>query len=526
MISFFQPEILQAALNPRSILRALWKRKVGIGALWLLGTGAAAGVVWMMRPIYMAEATVLVESQKIPETFVAATVQTALEARLDQLKQKVLSRDRLWALVKEFNLYDKQRRSHTKEEVVAMMREDIIIALDKGWSTSRPGAFRVSYGTHDPKVAAEVTNRISRFFIDENLRERAVEAEATSAFLDSQLDESKRQLQEQEAKLRDFKEAYLGELPQQEGALLASLSQNKAELLGVQDSLARAQQNKLVLQNSLAVARENSTRQREQARRQAQMALAAAQSVPDAAVPAAAAPPAPTDLDRALAQLRALRMRYEDKHPDVQRALAEVARLEKEEQAHAAAVQADPPKIASAPGPARPVTRQMPPAALAESDDPSIKSLEGQLALQVREIETLEARHQRLIKNSAETQEHLQKLPIREQQLAAITRDYDTNKANYRSLLDKKLSADVATNMELWQKAERFVMLDKARVPEKPVKPRRVLLTGLGSLVSLLGAAVLAFGLEFRKNVVLGEWELPAGTVVAGRVPRMQMQKA
>jgi uncharacterized protein involved in exopolysaccharide biosynthesis len=116
-------------------------------------------------------------------------------------------------------------------------------------------------------------------------------------------------------------------------------------------------------------------------------------------------------------------------------------------------------------------------------------------------------------------------MPIREQQLAAITRDYDTSRKNYQSLLDKKLAADVATDMEKWQKAERFVMLDQAGIPERPVRPRRVVLGTAGSLLSLLMAGALAFLLEFKNNVILGEWELPAGTVIIGRLPRMQLEK-
>jgi hypothetical protein len=79
--------------------------------------------------------------------------------------------------------------------------------------------------------------------------------------------------------------------------------------------------------------------------------------------------------------------------------------------------------------------------------------------------------------------------------------------------------------MEKWQKAERFVMLNPAVVPEKPVRPRRVLLGAVGSAFSLLLAGALAFLLELKKNVLLGDWELPAGTVVIGRLPRMQMER-
>ena len=64
-------------------------------------------------------------------------------------------------------------------------------------------------------------------------------------------------------------------------------------------------------------------------------------------------------------------------------------------------------------------------------------------------------------------------------------------------------------------------MLDPVRVPEKPVRPRRLLFTAAGTLLSLALAAGLAFLLEMKKDVVLGEWELPAGTGVLCRLPRI-----
>ncbi len=510
-------------MNPRSILRALWKWKFPIAAVWLLGSAATVAVVIHLRPVYSAEALILVESQKIPETFVAATVQTALEARLDELQQQVLSHERLWNLIEEFNLYPKLRATKTREEVLEAMRKDLSIKLEKGWSASRPGAFRVTYETSTAKTSAEVANRIGHFFIDENLRERAVEAEGTSKFLDSQLAESKKNLQEQEERLKDFKQANIGELPEQEAALLAALSQDKTELMGVQEALSRAQQNKLVLESSLSMAQDNLKRQQALARRR--MAEDETRVDMGIATPTPAAPP--TALELAQAQLQALRLRYEDKHPEVQRMLLEVQRLqaqERERQKNRAAAEAAAPAPAAAPARARAAAPIETEATLGE--EPTISSVRAQINLGEREIETLEARRQRVIQDSNEIQSRLSRLPIREQQLASITRDYDTSRKNYQSLLDKKLAADEATDMERSQKAERFVMLDTARVPEKPIKPKRKVLAAAGSVMSLLMAGALGLLLELRKNVILGEWELPAGTVVIGRLPRMQMEKA
>ena len=78
--------------------------------------------------------------------------------------------------------------------------------------------------------------------------------------------------------------------------------------------------------------------------------------------------------------------------------------------------------------------------------------------------------------------------------------------------------------MERWQKSQKFVMLDPARIPQKPTRPRKAMLTAGGSLLSLALAGLLAFLLELRMNVLFGEWELPPGMVILGRIPLMKLE--
>jgi hypothetical protein len=68
-------------------------------------------------------------------------------------------------------------------------------------------------------------------------------------------------------------------------------------------------------------------------------------------------------------------------------------------------------------------------------------------------------------------------------------------------------------------------MLDLARPPEKPIRPKRAMLAIGGSLFWMVLAMSLAFARELRKNAFLGEWELPAGTVVLGNVPELALSK-
>jgi protein tyrosine kinase modulator len=512
-------QVANSALLPRSVIRALWKWKAFIGALWAVGIAVSMLVLFSLPRIYTSDALILVESQKIPENFVVATVQTGLEARLDELKQQVLSRERLWSLIQELNLYPALRKTRTRAEVLEAMRHDITIGLERGWSANRPGAFRVSYRAFSPKVAAEVANRVGNFFITENLAEREQEANGTSQFLESQLEAAKTNLQEQEAKLREFKMTYNGELPEQEIGMLAANGQNKAELEGIQDSIGRAQQNKLILAGSLAMAEDSVNRLQDLARRRAMQDSSGS----PAGEPGQPAPQGPrAELERARAKLRDLRLRYRDSYPDVQALLQEQASLEKavrEEAAASAGIAAGPgDKTASTATPAA----NTDPTLVTEKE--KVASLKQQIALTDREIEDLEKRRERVLRDVGAVQGRMNKLPMREQQLASLTRDYEASKANYKSLLDKKLAAEMAANMERWQKAERFVMLDVARVPEKPASPNRPVFMAGGILLSLGLAAGIAFLLETRRNVFLGEWELPAGTVIVGRVPKMLVE--
>lgn len=155
-----------------------------------------------------------------------------------------------------------------------------------------------------------------------------------------------------------------------------------------------------------------------------------------------------------------------------------------------------------------------------------IEQMRGQIAALDRRLKDLEADKQRIMQEISGVQRKITQLPIREQQLAAIARDYEISKANYQSLLDKQMAAEMAAQMESTQRSERFVVLDAARVPEKPIKPDRLNWSLTGWMVAFLLAFLIAVAYEMNKNVFLGEWELPRELLVLARVPKMRLQAA
>ncbi len=117
--------------------------------------------------------------------------------------------------------------------------------------------------------------------------------------------------------------------------------------------------------------------------------------------------------------------------------------------------------------------------------DPALERLLAQYTEQYNESQ-LEAKRlkgggKKLKEQIALYQRRIEDTPRGEQELALLTRDYDLSKANYQSLMDKKIQARMAENLERNQQGEQFKILDPARIPEKPVRPDRnnILLMGL-----------------------------------------------
>jgi polysaccharide chain length determinant protein (PEP-CTERM system associated) len=498
----------------------LWKRKITIALLWVIVSVAAYVVIKRIPAMYRAEALILVDSQKIPDKYVASTVVSDVQDRLANISQQILSAGRLEKIIEDFDLYHEERKTHFKEDILAMMRRDIDPNPERTWN-GRTASFRISYQGPDAKVVAQVANKIAGLFVEENLKTRETQAEGTSEFIESQLKEAKQKLDDLEAAVSRYKLKHNGELPQQEGAISGTLNRLGVALEANRDAINRAQQQKVVLQNSLGMAEESEAQQMRE--------LAPAPAPPDVNGP----PPATgtvlkpqTRSEQLEAQLAELRLRYSDSHPDIKRLrilIEDVKREERNDRTETVAV-ATPSESRRAAGKAaaqKPAPGLTSPAL--EQTRERIASFKAQLEITNQEIENRKKEQQRILNEIAVYQSRINSLPIREQEMAALTRDYEISKANYRSLLDKKIAAEMATEMERREKAERFTIVDPARIPAQPFKPNRRLLFLGGSAFGMLLGLVVAAGKELKEGTLLGEWELPKGTIILGRLPYIEI---
>ena len=187
-----------------------------------------------------------------------------------------------------------------------------------------------------------------------------------------------------------------------------------------------------------------------------------------------------------------------------------------------AAGQVVPPSPPTPPAPAPATTAskgQVESALSTLQTNQQMAALRSQIQLAEKELEFRKHEQDRITQSMNQIQGRLNNLPVREQELAQITRDYQISKDNYRSLLDKRISAEMASDMEHRQQSERFTVLDPARIPEKPIKPKRGMLDAMGCVIGLAVALLLGIGWELKKNLFLGEWELPNEIPILSRLP-------
>jgi polysaccharide chain length determinant protein (PEP-CTERM system associated) len=498
---------IRPEFHPLSLLRAIWKNRVAAFCVAIITACTGILVTHQLPKVYVAEALVLVDPQKIPERFVSPTVSEDFSDRLATMSQEIMSSTRLKRIIDDFNLYADKRKSHVWDEIIEMMRHDIDIRVEKGAIGGRPGAFRILFTAGDPVVAANVVNRITSLYIEENLRDRENQSTGASEFLETQLEEAKRTLDIQEAEVSRYKLQHNGELPQQENSLMQTLSRLQTELQGNQDAINRAQQNKIGIESALSAAEtsEAALRRRYNA-------------VDSDGRPAAARAPKQSETLRT--QLEAARIRYGDDHPDVRKLRTQLAAAQARE--------AQEPSISATQDDFASRQRAQAEKSLAMASDPElarshehIETLRAQLMVITRELETRNADRTRIIQQLQGYEGRVGQLPVREQEMASLTRDYEFSKTNYRSLLDKKIAAEMATDLEKRQKAERFRILDPARPPQKPFKRRSQQLYIASLLGSLIFGVFVAFVIEQREGVVLGPWELPQDVPILARITRI-----
>lgn len=484
MIEAEEKSILRWEDYTEMIRRRRWWVLVPAFVIWFV----AWAVVYVMPAKYRSEATILIVQQAVPEQYVTPNVNSDLQSRVQSMTQQVLSRPRLQNIIDTMHLYANQRASASTDELVDAMRKDIEIevitpTLPNGAPAKKyePTAFKIKYISAKPKIAQQVTGQLTSLFIEENLRSQQQQSESTTDFLQSQLEDARRDLEAQENKVREFKAQNSGQLPEQMQSNLQILAGLQGRLQAETDALNRAQQQKEYLE-SLATQYKS-----------------ARQDVADGK-PVTSPAALDKELEKEKSQLAELSSKYTDKHPDIVRLKQQIATTEKLRKSMQAEL-ASPTK-ATDPG----TDAGLHPTSMQELQEMSpFLQVESQIRSNQLEIQNREKTVAQLESQIQSYQGRLNMIPVREGQLSVLTRGAEQSQKNYDSLLAKLQESQLASNMEKRQQGQQFRIIDPPSLPQTPDWPNRLLVSLAAVAIGLVVGIVTAIASELLDDRVHSE---------------------
>jgi len=443
-------------------------------------------VSYGFSPKFTSTSAVLVEGQKVPANFVQPVITADFTQRVQTLGQQVLSASTLRPMIESNDLAKPGEEGKLMEQIRANMTvSPMVTAMSQAATTTPSGAkkkpsatdelvpgFNVTYTDSKPDRAQKVCNAMTQLILNANLRSREEAAQGTTAFLSRQVEDAKRAIDEQDAKLAAFKQKYNGQLPGDVENNMKMLMSLNSQLDATTQSLNRAQQDKTYTEGMLA------------------QQLAAWKS--------SLSSENPQTLQQQLAALQAqllqLQARYTDDYPDVIKTKADIAKLQSklDEINKQTATATDTSEKANA------------------NEPPEIRQLRLQIHQYQQLIEqaTAEQRKEQAAINIYQARMNMS--PAIEEEYKELSRDYDNAQAFYKDLLAKQSSADLAKNMENQAEGEQMTILQTADMPTAPSFPVRPLFAaaGLGAGIGL--GLIIAVWLEVSDKSIRTERDAAA----------------
>jgi len=439
---------------------------------------------------YISDVLISIQQQRLTAKIVEAPSKDDQAERLQALIFEMISRPRLIGIIDQFGLYPGLEGARGREFALQRLRSAIEIIPESSTTGQRlTQTFRLTFTHRDPKTAYEVTKAISNLFIDESILSTKGETEGTVEFLDAQLRAARQKLETMEQQVQAFVRANFGKLPEHLEAGVARLESAQSQL-ATNSQLITAKTQKLEF-----LRREMSLESRDIP------VYADGSGQPNSGDPA-------ENLAQLESALVVLRSKYSDEHPDVISAKARIAALrarvgEKDSSGKG-------PKVIGrrVSGEARSVRRE-------------IGEIEAELA-------SLNQEDTHLKESIAQLEKDIKEMPIKEQELIKIRRDYDNTKANYERLSAAREDAVLQRDLASSQKGTQFKIVDPAALPMVPAGPPRLMIAGGALAAGLLLLFGLPMALYFMNSSFKSrdEVESELGLSVIGIVPPMDTPRA
>jgi polysaccharide biosynthesis transport protein len=502
----------------QGILRVLNRRKFYILLTFVAIFLSVSALTMLLPPVYKSTATILIEAQNIPENFVQTAVTGYVEERLQAISHVVLGRESLIGLIERFDLFRKERGERPMDDVVAAMKRNILVETIQanvvnprsGRATTATVAFNISYKGKDPDQVASVVNEITSLFLRENTQNREQKARKAVDFLEDQARELRRQIQEKEQAIAEFRRKHLTMMPEMVNMNMQTADRLDKDIAILEEQLRTLQNRSVYLQGQLATVdpglygtdsrgqRMTSPSAELDALRREYVSMRATYSEnhPDvqriksriAALEETYGSGSNVSAIYQLVnakedELDQLMKRYSESHPDVVALKREIATLRQQ-----AAAQEKRSSV-------RKVVERQP-------DNPAYINIKTQIAS--TEMEIVETRKSivKLKSMHEEYRSRLEQTPGVEQEFRILRLDYDNTQEKYRETISRLQAAKEAMVLEESHMAEKMTLISPATVPETPDSPNRVAMFLAGIVLALGGGIGVGSMAEFMDRTV------------------------
>ena len=427
-------------------------------------------LLFVLPKTYEGKAFILVKPQSVPTDMVQSIVTSDIESRIQSISRQILSRTNLKKIITQFNLFmePEQEKLHI-EDKIALLRDQVDISSQEYGENM----FSISFSGPNPEQVAPVVNGLAALFIDENLRVREEQSLGTTAFLEAEIQPMRRQLENVEQKIQEFRNMHMGELPEQLGINLRTLDQLRVQLDKTKDSLRSTKDSLIILESQMKA---NQNRIVE----------------PSDSTVVGEESGEVMSITLLKQQLEALQASYTDRHPDVIRLKNKIADLEAK-LASGEYKMASPDIFKLSPRREDVAAARFYEDIMQKQNQQMVRHAEKKvliknLQLEIGEINVQIDEYQRRVENT----------PALEQELQSLNREYQNIKTSHNYLLSRKLEANISVNMEKKQKGEQFEILDRAFEPRTPISPNLIIIF----LLTVFLGVHLGGGLVFLKDFV------------------------
>jgi polysaccharide chain length determinant protein (PEP-CTERM system associated) len=461
--------LIAADLPFLQYLRKAWRRRwMGVTIAWLVCCAGWAGV-YAIPNQFESSARLYVDADAVLTPLLRGiAADSAAMTQLEFIQRTLLSRPNLEKLISKSGLDLTLRRPSDRDRLLTRLVSDIRIVPQTN------NLFTITYRNENAQLAHDVVQTLLTIFVEGTTGGSRDDMENANRFLERQIQSYEQQLHAAEQRRAEFRARYIEILPATDNPNVPALESVRASALELEGRLQDAIASRDALNTVL-------------------------QTTPPMLVTDTGGPlgtvngqPVKSKLQLAQEELRILRLKYTEAHPDVvaQRKLIESLMSAPRDPAAPAATAGRDPAASG-------MTHSVP--------NPMYEQLKVRLIDADSAIASLRRQHS----DAVSYRDRLEKVQREQPGLIAeyqnMDRDYNVLRRSHEELLARLQSTNVALAAGVQADNFKLRVIDPPKVPNLPASPNRLLLVTIVLLGGMAGGAGI--------TVLLGQFDRSFSTV-------------